>query len=112
MFKQDPEYQRRYKLENRDKVNADARRWQRTASLKKRGLTQISYEVLLKKQNYVCAICKKPNTTKKDWAIDHCHTTGQTRGILCLNCNMVLGHSKDDIQVLLNAIEYLKEYGS
>lgn len=79
---------------------------------KKYGLSEEWYLEQLKKQNYVCAICLKPNTTKKDWAIDHCHTTGQIRGLLCLYCNMVLGHSKDNIQTLLSAIEYLKIHGT
>jgi len=39
--------------------------------------------------------------------IDHCHTTGKVRGILCSNCNMALGKFKDSIALLSNAIAYL-----
>lgn len=40
--------------------------------------------------------------------IDHCHTTSKVRGLLCHSCNLVLGHSKDNISLLEKAISYLK----
>ena len=40
-------------------------------------------------------------------AIDHCHSTGKIRGLLCDRCNHGLGHFKDDINLLIKAIEYL-----
>lgn len=39
--------------------------------------------------------------------IDHDHLTGEIRGLLCPNCNLVLGHATDNTQILLNAIIYL-----
>lgn len=39
--------------------------------------------------------------------IDHCHTTGKVRGLLCRNCNLALGHVKDNTGVLKNLIGYL-----
>lgn len=41
--------------------------------------------------------------------VDHCHTTGKIRGLLCYNCNNGLGRLKDDIMVLEMAIVYLKK---
>jgi hypothetical protein len=58
---------------------------------------------------YVCEICKQSCTGKYAHR-DHNHITGSDRGILCLNCNFLLGHSKDNIKILENAVQYLKEY--
>ena len=61
-----------------------------------------------------CAICGlheaevRNNKTKYyGLYIDHCHNTGQIRGLLCHNCNLLIGHAKDDVQVLVSAIGYL-----
>jgi hypothetical protein len=53
--------------------------------------------------NKVCAICLKEN----DLNIDHCHTTGKIRGVLCTRCNTVLGMIKDNTDLLYRAAEYL-----
>jgi len=45
---------------------------------------------------------------KTDQVIDHCHTTGRVRGVLCSGCNLALGHAKDDPRVLNSMINYLK----
>ncbi len=75
------------------------------------GLTAIEalekYSEMLIKQNYCCAICKKPETTfKKSLAIDHCHKTGKVRGALCYRCNRLYVniHTKDTAKAVL---EYL-----
>ena len=66
---------------------------------------------LFEKQNSSCAICNKlfPETLGKRGgpSIDHCHSTGKVRGILCTNCNIGLGHFKDDVELLQQAIQYL-----
>lgn len=68
------------------------------------------YDILLKAQNYKCAICKtaKSGGNGKRLHVDHCHKTGQVRGLLCNNCNTSLGGFKDNAQYLKNAIEYLE----
>jgi peptide methionine sulfoxide reductase MsrB len=65
---------------------------------------------MVEEQGGLCAICQKPY----DWEtsalyIDHCHTTGKVRGLLCRNCNKGLGHFFDDVANLARAIEYLKK---
>jgi hypothetical protein len=45
-----------------------------------------------------------------DLAVDHCHTTGKIRGLLCSKCNPALGAFNDNIEILNSAIKYLKEY--
>lgn len=76
----------------------------------KYGITPEKYNEMLENQGGVCAICKtKPqfDTRKKRLSIDHCHTTGKVRGLLCDACNRGIGMLKDDTSVLMNAINYL-----
>lgn len=60
-------------------------------------LTREEYYAILERQNNVCAICGKPETTKnrndriRALAIDHDHVTGEVRGLLCFKCNTNLG---------------------
>ena len=56
--------------------------------------------------DFRCAICRE----EVPLAVDHCHTTGSIRGLLCGNCNQGLGRFKDNIVSLNNAIKYLKEF--
>lgn len=84
---------------------------------RKYGITIEDYENLLKKQNGVCAICKKEDLTieanslrLKGLCIDHCHKTGKIRGLLCNRCNPMIGYSQDSIDNLLSAVEYLKAH--
>lgn len=77
------------------------------------GLGYVDYMKMLRFQKHSCKICGItiiPRTTgnKKDSAvIDHCHTTGKVRGILCRRCNIGLGHFDDDCSKLEAAIDYL-----
>jgi hypothetical protein len=64
----------------------------------------------LKLQDYKCKICNRPESElSKKLHVDHCHTTGKYRGMLCGPCNQALGLFKDDPQVLEKAIKYLRE---
>jgi hypothetical protein len=60
----------------------------------------------LSNQIGACKICSKETKLY----VDHNHTTGKVRGLICNNCNTVLGHAKESIDVLLKTIEYIKEY--
>lgn len=82
---------------------------------KKFGMTQEDYKKMLDRQNGLCAICENQETTvnhrtKKiqNLAIDHCHTTGAIRGLLCSRCNNGLGRFKDNVEYLKRAITYLQ----
>ncbi len=67
---------------------------------------------MLQLQNNCCAICNKPaQETLKNLYVDHNHKNGKIRGLLCQNCNSGLGHFKEDIVTLKNAINYLNQHG-
>lgn len=74
------------------------------------GITENDLEELFIAQNYLCDICKVDHSTlKKGLEIDHCHTNGDIRGLLCSRCNLFLGRINDDIEILKNAIFYLEK---
>ena len=85
--------------------------YQRRHTLKRLyGLTPEQYEDMLRKQLGRCAICFTPHVRRRgvnNFAIDHDHSTGRIRGLLCHNCNRGLGHFQDSVALLLNAMEYL-----
>lgn len=75
------------------------------------GVSREQYKLLLESQNYCCAICQlllDKSSKRASGHLDHCHTTGKVRGILCLHCNTGLGMFRDDTDTLLSAIQYLK----
>lgn len=76
------------------------------------GIKYEDYDKMLEEQHGVCAICGKPETkpNAKYLAVDHNHETGEVRGLLCNNCNRALGLLKDNVDVLQNAINYLKKH--
>jgi hypothetical protein len=81
------------------------------------GITLEQYEEMFVAQGGVCKICKRPEFAKNGWnsktralAVDHCHVSGKIRGLLCTNCNRMLGLADDRVAVLETAIEYLKEH--
>ena len=66
-------------------------------------LSRREFDALLEKQGGVCAICRKQSRLH----VDHCHDTGAIRGLLCQNCNLLLGHAKDSFLILIRAMSYL-----
>lgn len=84
----------------------------------KYGMSLEDYDVMLDKQNGVCAICFNPETQKSNkrgkvdsLRVDHCHSTGKVRGLLCSKCNFGIAQLDDSIDLLQNAIKYLKNDG-
>jgi hypothetical protein len=81
-------------------------------------LCKKKYNKMLIEQNYVCAICKKPETiinghinrVPKRLAIDHCHESNKIRGLLCHFCNTTIGKMNDSIEILESAINYIKKH--
>ena len=58
----------------------------------------------------VCAICGTDGGEyEKGLHLDHCHTSGKIRGVLCHGCNIGLGSFKDNVSFMEKAVEYLKK---
>ena len=119
------EYSKIYRLENKDKIkeydkqyrfkNKDkAKKYQKEYNLKtKYNLTPDQYNKMLSDQNNSCKVCNiKFNINIKMITphVDHCHTTGKIRGLLCMNCNTSLGFLKEDTKIMQKLIEYVKEH--
>lgn len=81
--------------------------------LQRYGIDWESYNKMLLKQDNVCAICLKMETKKNqsgkatNLSIDHNHTTGKVRGLLCSNCNFAIGHLDDNPYLCERAMKYL-----
>ena len=70
------------------------------------GISTSQYESMLSAQGGVCAICGSP-PQKKRLAVDHCHTSGKVRGLLCDKCNRGIGMFMDRPELLDKAAVYL-----
>ena len=85
----------------------------------KRQLSKKEWVAMLDGQEHCCAVCKRHRSkcikVKKDktkgWGlvVDHDHLTGEIRGLVCINCNWLIGQAKESIFVLRNTIEYLQK---
>lgn len=93
-------YQKAYREENQD-----------TILLRKYGITLVEKKKMKDEQGNKCKICQKAFTSDCKSNVDHCHTSGKVRGLLCWKCNVGLGSFKDNPLVLIKAAEYLKEQG-
>ena len=66
------------------------------------------YSKMFNLQGGKCAICGHEPQGSQKLDVDHSHTSGAVRGLLCNNCNKALGLVHDSVEVLENAIKYLK----
>lgn len=72
--------------------------------LKRYNITLEAYKKLYERQNGRCFICQR----EVDLVVDHCHETGEVRGLLCKKHNSAIGFMEDNIVFLERAIEYLR----
>jgi len=93
------EYTKEWRKNNPDKVKNNELR-------KRFGITLEDYNNMLEAQNHKCKICGGTDSHQA-LSVDHCHTTGKIRGLLCTDCNKGIGMFKDNITLLQSAIEYL-----
>ena len=78
----------------------------------KYGLSLEDFKGLLKKQDGRCAICKVKGqeSVTRLLCVDHCHKTGEVRGLLCTKCNSGIGYLGDNLERLISAVSYLGKY--
>lgn len=103
-------YYRRTKAVRREQI----KKWQKAhpeslenSRLKYRfGLTSRDREFLHKLVGGICPICRHREAV----CVDHDHSRGHVRGLLCTRCNFGLGHFDDDIQTLRRAMAYLEMF--
>lgn len=72
------------------------------------GLTVEEVQAMRWKQDDCCAVCGD----RKPLQVDHCHSTGKVRAMLCNSCNVALGHAKDDPERLRRLIAYLESFST
>jgi len=78
---------------------------------RKYGIDLQTYEELLLSQGNKCKICgagSNPDSRANYLVIDHNHTTGDIRGLLCTKCNALLGLALDSEDILERAKQYLQ----
>lgn len=89
--------------------------YERRAALRRYGISIDAYDELMQKQNGVCASCGEREVHSRknkimSLSVDHCHVTGKVRGLLCNNCNVALGHLKDDPERIKALLKYLENH--
>lgn len=88
------------------------------ARRQKYNTTDEDYESMMLVQEGLCAICNQPELRKRrdgtdcPLVVDHCHRTGRIRALLCSGCNLGIGHFREDVDVMREAIAYLQLHTS
>ncbi len=80
-------------------------------------LTPEVYHEMHEKQGGVCAICKHPETQIRHGkvdrlVVDHNHSNGNVRGLLCAKCNQALGALQEDPTRIKALLQYVEQYSS
>jgi hypothetical protein len=126
----DRDYQQKYRVEHKDYYRKYNAQWKKKnpdkvkkyASIQKEnridrylkltyGISSEQYHNLLAQQSDKCAICLRHKTEfKRALHVDHDHSDkSKVRGLLCVNCNKMLGHSHDNPEILFRGIAYLQK---
>jgi hypothetical protein len=85
--------------------------WHKKGSLKFHyGMSLEDYDSMLQSQDNKCASCGTELIQGKNANIDHNNITGQIRGVLCVNCNLALGHLKEDWNRIVKLSTYIGQY--
>ena len=111
-----PDGVRRYcrecqKEENKKRRYKNPDEWKNYHYFAKYGISLDEYNEMFTLQNGCCYICGiHSSKLNRNLAVDHCHTTGKVRKLLCTNCNSGIGKLQENIELLQKAISYLKEH--
>lgn len=78
--------------------------------VRKYGITMKERDEMVQAQDNKCMICRTDfDEIDHEPHVDHCHQSGDVRGILCKFCNTGLGQFKDDVELMKSAIKYLEK---
>lgn len=81
--------------------------WKRNLKAKY-GITPAEYTAMAERQKGLCAICAQASVGKKKYlSVDHCHTTGKVRGLLCDKCNLGIGLIGDTVEQVQRVMDYI-----
>lgn len=103
----------REKLREQNRVRHAAMPARRRENWRKQkyGLTQSQIDAMLITQGGVCAICATTQPGGQGtWHVDHDHSSGKIRGLLCQRCNVGLGNFQDQPDRLRVAANYLEKH--
>lgn len=79
--------------------------------LSKYGLTIVSYSEMFESQGGKCYICGTSESCgrlkHRTLCVDHCHSSGKVRSLLCNRCNRVLGMVSEDVDIMKSMIKYI-----
>lgn len=113
------EMRRTWAKKNPAKIAEQNKRWRKNDPSRARdhhlktnyGAPLGTYDKLFHEQRGRCAIClsNKPSG-KGTFHLDHSHSTGKIRGLLCHHCNCALGHLSEDLTLFRNAVSYLARH--
>lgn len=92
---------------NPEKLRDQMRRHRRKHPSPAHGLSGEQLDARLVSQGGCCVICKRAQHSGRGWHGDHDHVTGRFRAVLCNNCNLLLGHARDNADVCRAAADYL-----
>ena len=116
--KKSPAYQEYLKRQSAKRMHewyndpVQRRKFISTIYKRKFGISVDDYESMLENQRGLCAACGRPETSMRNGkvkrlAVDHNHTTGEVRGLLCCKCNTVIGFTEENISILQGIENYL-----
>lgn len=100
------ECKRRFKRIRRARGGIAIQLEDRRENLRSYGISLEDYDAMFTAQGGCCAICKS-EPVRRRLDVDHCHTTGVVRGLLCPKCNRGIGYFNDNPQLLAAAAAYV-----
>ena len=113
--KRHPERAKKSNKESQLRHPETKRKYQREYH-QRRKVVSVPYVTLFKRQRGVCAICGNPETKTNKYgtvfslSYDHDHSNGKYRGLLCYNCNLLLGKAGDSFEILTKAARYIRKW--
>mgnify|MGYP003626547506 CR=1 FL=1 len=108
-------------LNNKDKIIEQSKKYYSQNKEMRRGyrlkelynITIDQYNKMFTDQKGCCKICERHQSKlSKRLGVDHNHTTGKVRGLLCDSCNTNIGKYNEDTKILNKMIEYIKEHNN